>query len=244
MLNCDFRGVDVNRDQKPYIPSNVRGFKGWGHQSKERMQTCKEQALIALKEIRMGTAFAHHVGHASLFFGKVRDDNLKVLVLVRDPRAVFSSRISDWPVPEASGSANDFALNPRGYIPGAKTGFPYYQSLRSLCFEHLSLRKKASSNDPSIMLVRYEEMLRNPMQLLVRIFNFLEMPLANEVVEHVRKNMNGDCEHVDSAFSVCRKMEIDESRLDDKWRTKLSQESLQQLLDIAECREVIENFYK
>ena len=182
---------------------------------------------IAVKELRVGQAWSQNVFEF--------DSSVKVVVLLRDPRAVVFSRQTGWPPPT---KRNDTMALPAGWNGNA--GFPYDQSYLSLCMEHQALRLKAQANSDTIMLIEYQEVLRDSMGLANRLFKFLGFEQTPpEVVEHIEKNTKGDCAHVDAPFSVCRKLE---KAVDDKWIDKIDPKRLEDLLKVPVCQQVLKRY--
>ena len=244
LQRCDFSMVAQDRDQQPLIPEKAAGFTGWGH--KKDLALCEPADVVVTKELRVGmlwaTTWASEADgdreSAVSASAKHWDPDTKFVVLVRDPRAVLSSRQEGWPEPARSGTPEDASPNPRPW--NGRSGFPYDQSLRSLCVEHAALRAHAASHARSTLLVEYEEVLPSPLDLAERVLGFAGLDLAPEVMQHVQNNTRGECEHEGQPFSLCRKLE---QRVDDKWVSVLRKDKLDALLAIDECVDLIERFY-
>ena len=227
MFQCDFKNVAPKRDQSRFIPSTAKGFKGWGHQRDDDFAACKNKKAVVVKELRLGQAWAQYL----LNFDKV-------VILLRDPRAVRNSRAKDWPAPQ--NTQRDWNPNPPGWN-GSK-GFPYAQSLRSLCHEHLGLRRRAANeSSDKVFLIEYTQVLEDPKNVLKNLMNFAGLDLVPEVLDHVEKNVNGSCEFPDEPFSVCRSQP---PKRDDKWKSQLPSALLEEVLEVPECRQIINTYYK
>lgn len=242
LRRCDFSSVATERDQSRMIPEQAVGFTGWGH--KKPVSACNSSEVVITKELRVGMHWAATWGTgpdlAPLRAQGPWDADTKFIVILRDPRAVLNSRVQGWPQPDASGTKEDEATNPRPW--NGRRGFPYTQSLRSLCVEHLALRAHAEAHREggSTILVWYEELLRDPLALAERVFEFVGLDLAPEVRAHIEANIRGECEFEGRPFSLCRK--LGERRVDDKWRKSLPKERLDALLAIPECQEVVDGY--
>ena len=226
LLSCDFSSVDPKRNQKPYIPDQAVGFKGWGHQSDNDVTACKANEATAVKELRVGMAWAEK-----------NIDFPKVVLLLRDPRAVLNSRVKGWPEPSVG--QGDYSANPLGW--DGRRGFPYKQSLKSLCLEHLKLRERAAKEPADRLLtVEYTDVLRDSKGLLKRVMDFAGLEIVPEVAAHVEKSTNGSCEFPDAPFSLCRsKVPLK----DDKWKKELPEAKLKELLAVPECQKLISDYY-
>ena len=177
-------------------------------------------------------------------------EDVFAIVLVRDPRAVLSSR-KDW-LPPADFTEQEITANPIGFSPKKQVGFPYTQSIKALCIEHDYLRRLASSNRPNTILVEYEsDLLNHPLDLLVRVYEksgLGEVPPS--VLEAVKGSVTGKCEHEGRPFSTCRSHlgAVDDAHAaptlrDDKWKYNIDHEVFQRFLDIPECKNVVEANY-
>jgi len=166
------------------------------------------------------------------------DPSVKIIVLLRDTRAIYSSRTLGWPAPT---KRNDTMANPPGW--NGASGFPYDQSLKSLCMEHIIMQKRAEESTEQTLLVEYEQVLRDPHGLAKRVFSHIGVPsVPQKVVDHIDKNIKGNCEHLDAPFSVCRK--LDPNAVDNKWKTKLDAKALNDLLKVEECKTVVKKYEK
>jgi hypothetical protein len=227
LARCDFSAVALDRNISQFVPDVAKGFKGWGHQrGEDDLLNCKHRTATATKELRMGVAWAENKASFE-----------KVIVLLRDPRAVVNSRQKEWP--QRNKKRNDWQAEPTGW--DGKRGFPYDQSLKSLCLEQTKLRERARTSPKSeVMLVEYVEVLRDPKDLLTRVMEFVGLELVPEVSAFVEKNTKGNCEHADLPFSVCRSAL---PRKDDKWKKTLPQNQLDELMATPECAAVIQQYY-
>jgi len=228
LSRCEFSHVALHRNHKDFIPDSAPGFKGWGHQNGPKdVQMCSSREAVVVKELRLGMAFAK--GEASF---------PKAIVLFRDPRAIVNSRSKGWPARRTI--PDDCSANPLGW--DGERGFPYQQSLKSLCAEHLALREKVE-NDKSgnLVKVEYREVLDDAESLLRKLMAFTEIELVPEVLEFVKKNTNGTCDFPNEQFSVCRSKI---PKKDDKWKKELGKEHLEEIQNTPECVKVIETYYK
>lgn len=232
LFACDFSRANVERDQSKFIPEKARkAFKGWGHQGDTTdVSQCKQRRAHVTKELRMGMVWANHT---------VEFD--RVIVLFRDPRAIMNSRQADWPKPMRSYTKQDDHINPHGW--NGQTGFPYTQSIRSLCIEHLALRKRVTEDNKNnrIMVIEYSDVLKNSLALSRQAMEFTGLQEFFPTVEaHVKRNLNGDCIDPDTPFSVCRSKV---PTTDDKWKKTLSLDTLEVINQVEECVEVIATYY-
>jgi hypothetical protein len=239
LLSCNTEQVDIVKDQTKIIPPRALGFTGWGH--KKDIKLCNSSIVIAVKELRIGWTWIKQwdvpfdLRHFSM--------NDKFILLVRDPRAIYASRIEGWPKPSPSYTDQDDAISPKNW--DGTSGMPYDQSLRSLCMEQHQFRIRA--RDPAlvaskkVLLISYEEVLRDPLRVAKNMFEFVDVSLHPQVVKYIEDNMKGECDFKNKPFSLCR--EVSTTR-DDKWKQTLSKAALSELLAIPECRTLINELDK
>jgi hypothetical protein len=196
---------------------------------------CARKARVVVKELRVGMAWAASGSSAGpAVFG----DDSKTIVLMRDPRAIYASRLKGWPSPNLANG--DWGERPAGW--NGRKGFPYDQSIKSLCLEHLALRKRSAADPAHTLLIEYQDVLRDPHSVAQRVFAHVGVPAVPDiVVEFIDNNIQGACEHLDLDFSVCRKLQP--NAVDEKWKAALDDKKLRKFMLVPECAKAVREFY-
>lgn len=179
---------------------------------------CKIHPIQLVKTVRMRTKQI-----APILDDK--DLNLKLLVLIRDPRAVRSSR-------NGIGWCNFEACN----------------SLEVLCQHYeddLNVAIELSKSNPkNILIVKYEELVLKPYDVIPIILKFLEIdwhPSLNKFIHDHMMTQESDSKQGSNKY-IHTQSEVSSS-VADKWRQKLSQDEIDKIQKT--CRRAIrmhENF--
>ncbi|KAJ8248908.1 hypothetical protein GJAV_G00229080 [Gymnothorax javanicus] len=186
--------------------------------------SCRELPYMAIKIVR--------VPEISDLRTLVEDPrlNLKIIQLVRDPRGILSSRIETfW---------DTYRLWRIWSTSGRK---PYNLDLTQLtmvCEDYLNSISTGLSRPHWLkgkyMLVRYEDLARNPLQKTKEIYEFLGMSLDKNVVKWIQINTRGRKElSAKHKFGTVR----DSAANAESWRLKLSFEMVEYTQNI--CRQVL-----
>merc|ERR1712126_719268 len=139
------------------------------------------------------------------------DINLKLLVLVRDPRAVRSSRNGlTW--------CNFWACN----------------TLEALCQHYESdmddAIKLSKRNPNNILIVKYEELVRQPYEVIPVILKFLRIDWHPTLDKFIRDHMmmkESDSKQGTNKY-IHTQSEVSSS-VADKWKQKLTQEEIKRI---------------
>lgn len=145
-------------------------------------ESCKERGHVAIKTVR--------VPEVNDLRALVEDPrlNLKVIQLVRDPRGILASR------------SDTFRDTYRLWRIWRATGRKPYNldstQLTTVCEDFLNSVSTGLSRPPWLkgkyMLVRYEDLARDPMRKTEEIYSFLGIPMDGNVERWIQNNTRGD----------------------------------------------------
>uniref|UniRef100_A0A8C5WFT7 Sulfotransferase n=1 Tax=Leptobrachium leishanense TaxID=445787 RepID=A0A8C5WFT7_9ANUR len=187
------------------------------------MEACKDHGHVAIKTVR--------VPEVNDLRALVEDPrlNMKVIQLVRDPRGILASRSETfrdtyrlWRIWRATGR-RPFNLDTtqlttvcEDFLNSISTGFGRPSWLKG-----------------RYMLLRYEDLARNPMKKMEEIYNFVGVPLDSSVERWIQNNTRGDQSSAKHKYGTVR----NSAATAESWRLTLS-------YDIVEftqntCREVL-----
>lgn len=174
-------------------------------------EACLRANTVSFKTIRLSMEILQNILE--------RDEDIKILYLVRDPRGIISSR---W-------HANQMSRISRGQskLEAKLLCSRMRDDLR--LFDHLQLRYK-----DNMLLVRYEDLASKPLDFAEVISRFgRNAPLSESVARFVRVHTNAT--KTDGDFGTMRS---NSSRLAYQWKTKLSQSTIN--IINAECKDILQ----
>ncbi|XP_073423925.1 carbohydrate sulfotransferase 1-like [Dendrobates tinctorius] len=169
--------------------------------------SCRSYRTMAIKIIRIP-----ELNHMRTLVDDPRL-SIKVVHLVRDPRAVLASRI------------NTFVSQYRSYqiwnSSGRKPHNMDLTSLINMCTDYSNSLKTAFSRPSWLkgkyMLVRYEDLAKDPIKKANEIYNFLGLPWKEELSSWIEENTNATVAPNSSKFATSR----NSSKTVENWRLNL-----------------------
>ena len=159
-------------------------------------QACERFPLVLSKIVRLRLILAQ---------GLLDDpelDRLKIVYLVRDPRATYNSRIG---VSEWCGKSKE-CMDPAMMCNDIQTDLDAMEML-------------SASYPGRLALIKYETLAQNPQKTFEDIFKFAEMPMLPSVTEEIRKHTS----HVEGNVWATYRKSADRINM---WKTQLSRENI------------------
>ncbi|XP_043937410.1 carbohydrate sulfotransferase 5-like [Protopterus annectens] len=193
-------------------------------------EACHTYSHIALKEVRLfDLKSIYPLVHDSSL-------NLKIIHLVRDPRAVFRSRH------ESSGILSidtDIILN--GY--GKTDEEVEYKAMKEICNSYVNIYKDATNSSLNVfkncyMLVRYEDLVRDPLEKVKEMYRFAQLDFPPNFEEWIYAITHGkDFGKNGMAFKTTSRNALNVSQA---WRNSLSFQAVSKVQD--NCKEAMSVF--
>lgn len=251
VFNCDFSAMEA------YLPEhhNVSSLFMWSHSralclppacpltSRDQIsnqtacaQRCDAPGLGGVE--RACHSYSHVVLKEVRFFELeslyplLQDPNLdlRIVHLVRDPRAVMRSREESS---KAFTSDNAIVLEQRN-IPTAEL---QYQVMQEICRSHVRINERAIQKPPPFLqgrykIVRYEDLARNPLEEINSIYDFVGLDMTPALEEWIYRVTHGKGKGTrKEAFKITSRNAADVSQA---WRSMLPHSKVKQVQDV--CR--------
>ncbi|XP_043935017.1 carbohydrate sulfotransferase 5-like [Protopterus annectens] len=190
-------------------------------------EACKSYSHVVLKEVR--------IFHLNALYPLLSDPslNLKIIHLVRDPRAVFSSRARTTRLLSADSwlIANSFNNNTE------------YTVIKEVCRSHKKIYETATEGTISFlkdryMLLRYEDLVKDPITKVKEMYNFAGLgltPVIEAWINETTKENNAI--KYNAVFRTGPRNAVNVSQA---WRNTLSFEKIEEVQNI--CKESMEHF--
>ncbi|XP_065518397.1 carbohydrate sulfotransferase 4-like [Lathamus discolor] len=189
-------------------------------------EACKTYSHVAIKEVRF---FDLKVLYPLLTDPSL---NLKIIHLVRDPRAVFRSRENT--VADLKRDSN--------IVVGAertKGEMGPYNTMQVICKSHVEIYKAGSQAVPSFLkdrylLVRYEDIVRDPLALAAQMYRFAELHFTPELQKWVHNITHGKGQGA-QAFDISSR---DALKVSQAWRNTLPFQKIEKVQRV--CKDAMD----
>ncbi|XP_029009994.1 carbohydrate sulfotransferase 6 isoform X2 [Betta splendens] len=186
--------------------------------------TCGAYSHVVLKEVR----FFELESLYPLF----QDPNLdlRIIHLVRDPRAVMRSREESAKAFERD---NGIVLEQRN-VAAAEV---QYQVMQEICQSHVRLNERAILKPPAFLkgrykMVRYEDMAHDPLREILAMYEFVGLEMTEQLEEWIYKVTHGKGKgSKKEAFKITSRNAVDISQA---WRTTLAHNKVRRVQEV--CR--------
>ncbi|XP_058622391.1 carbohydrate sulfotransferase 1 [Onychostoma macrolepis] len=187
-------------------------------------ESCRERRHVAIK-----TVCIPEVNDLKALIEDPRL-NLKVIQLVRDPRGILSSRIET------------FRDTYRLWRIWKDTGRKPYNldliQLTTVCDDFLNSVSTGLSRPPWLrgryMLVRYEDLARNPLQKTKEVYEFLGLSMEKNVMDWIHNNTKGNNKSAANKYGTSR----DSAANAESWRLNLSYEMVNYTQSV--CKHILD----
>lgn len=193
-------------------------------------EACNRYSHIVVKEVR--------IFDLSVIYPLLKDPslNLKILHLVRDPRAVAKSRNQTF---RALAVDNGHVLNTKG----RKINDTQFLVLREICQSHANMYKMATKDPPTFlngryMMVRYEDLVQDPLGKVQEMYKFVNLEMTEQVSEWISNVTHGQgLPTRKEAFDITSRDALNVSQA---WRTMLPFHNVLQIQDV--CKDAMNAF--
>ncbi|KAM3608980.1 uncharacterized protein V6R79_007983 [Siganus canaliculatus] len=195
---------------------NVRGLQGL-------KEACSVHSHVVLKEVRFF--------ELESLYPLLQDPtiDLRIVHLIRDPRAVALSR--------------EEAVKSLSYDSSIILGHKQmneieasYEAMLEICRSHIRINELAMSKPPPFLkdrykMVRYEDMVRDPIGQINSIYDFVGLEMTKEMGEWIYRVTHGKGRGKKSeAFSITSR---DASDVSQAWRSLLPHNKVQKIQDMC-----------
>lgn len=186
-------------------------------------EACLSYSHVVLKEVRMF--------ELESLYPLLRDPSLdlRIVHLVRDPRAVWRSRDQ---------SANAFVRDNALVLEQADAKGPeaQYRVMQEVCRSHVRIYETALLKPPDFLrgrykMVRYEDVVRDPLAQVEAIYRFTGLEMTQELQEWIYRITHGKGKGTKKeAFQITSRNAEDVSRA---WRTTVPYEKVRRIQEVC-----------
>lgn len=186
-------------------------------------EACGTYSHVVLKEVRFF--------ELESLYPLLQDPSLdlRIIHLVRDPRAVMRSREESA---KAFVSDNAVVLEQRS-IPAAEV---QYQVMQEICRSHVRINERAILKPPPFLkgrykMVRYEDVARNPLGEITAMYDFVGLDMTKQLEEWIYKTTHGKGKGTrKEAFKITSRNAADVSQA---WRTSLPYNKVKRIQEVC-----------
>ncbi|XP_068459541.1 carbohydrate sulfotransferase 6 [Clinocottus analis] len=186
-------------------------------------EACGSYSHVVLKEVRFF--------ELESLFPLLQDPSLdlRIIHLVRDPRAVVRSREESA---KAFMSDSAIVLEQRN-IPAAEV---QYQVMKEICRSHVRINERAVLNPPPFLkgrykMVRYEDVARNPLEEITAMYDFVGLEATSQLEEWIYRVTHGKGKgSKKEAFEITSRNAADVSQA---WRTALPHSKVKRIQEVC-----------
>ncbi|KPP58065.1 hypothetical protein Z043_124147 [Scleropages formosus] len=204
----------LSNDRECAKHCDQRGLQG-------AQEACHNYSHVALKEVRLFSL--------EPLYPLLRDPtiNLRIIHLVRDPRAVAQSRdqAAVWL------RRDDTLLLEMG---DPRSPDNLFRIMKEICKSHLRIHETAMRQPPSFLrgryrLVRYEDMVRDPVGVVEDLYKFSGLKMTPEMKNWIHQVTHGKSRK-NPAFKVSSR---DAATVSEAWRTKLAYSKVRRVQNVC-----------
>ncbi|KAJ8417492.1 hypothetical protein AAFF_G00287190 [Aldrovandia affinis] len=186
-------------------------------------QACRSYSHVVLKEVRFFDL--------APLYPLLQDPSLdlRIIHLVRDPRAVARSRDQSA---KALLRDNGLVLE-RG---DAQVGDPQYRVLQEVCRSHVRIHETAALKPPDFLrgryrMVRYEDVVRDPLAEIQGMYDFVGLDMSARLKDWIYRVTHGKGKGTHKeAFQITSRNAADVSQA---WRSALSYEKVRRIQELC-----------
>ncbi|GCC27685.1 carbohydrate sulfotransferase 6 isoform X2 [Chiloscyllium punctatum] len=217
---CDYyKRTDLSNDETCKKHCNMSKFF-------KMEEACKTYNYIVVKEVRFFELMP--------LFPLLADPslNLKIIHLVRDPRAVMKSRGKSLP---ALMRDNGIVMGANGKpIEKDKAEASNYEVMKEVCRSHIQIHEAATKQAPDFlkqryMMVRYEDLVRDPLNEISTMYKFTGLTFTPKLRSWIYNITHG--EGAGSAFKITSR---NAKSISQAWRTEVPFEKVLKVQDICQ----------
>ncbi|KAM4553215.1 carbohydrate sulfotransferase 6-like [Fundulus diaphanus] len=210
------------------ITSENRCLEECAGRSFEKVEkACQIYSHVVLKETRF-----FELGS---LYPLLQDPNLdlRIVHLVRDPRAVYKSREES----ALSFKMDNAIVLEHKAVPEAEE---QYEVMQEICQSHIRIKEQATQDPPPFLkgrykLVRYEDVTRNPLQEISDIYDFVGLEMTNKMEAWIYNMTHGERKgNVQNAFQIISRNAVQVSQA---WRTILPHNKVKRIQEV--CKEAM-----
>ncbi|XP_070687467.1 carbohydrate sulfotransferase 6 [Pempheris klunzingeri] len=156
--------------------------------------------------------------------------DLRIIHLVRDPRAVVRSREES-----AKAFVNDDAIvleHRARSIPAVEV---QYQVMQEICRSHVRINERAVLKPPPFLkgrykMVRYEDVVRNPLEEINGMYEFAGLKMTTQLAEWIYKVTHGKGKGSANAFQITSR---NAAHVSQAWRSTLPHNKVKRIQEVC-----------